>query len=683
MLILIVDDKDENRYLMEMLLKGNGHEVLSCANGAEALEQLKAGKVDLIISDILMPVMDGFELCRKVKTDEGLRHIPFIVYTATYTGPQDEAFALKIGADRFLQKPCEPDVFMETVREMMAAATHRDIEAIPPPQEEEVFKLYNERLVRKLEQKMLLLEQETRALREAQESLRISENKYRRLHESMTDGFAFVDMTGVIRESNESYRRMLGYTEAELSGLTYRDLTPEKWHAIEEKIVAGQIIAKGFSDVYEKEYKRKDGTIFPVELRTFLLRSDSGEAEGMWGIVRDISERKRADKNRQDLESQLHQAQKMESVGRLAGGVAHDFNNLLSIILGYSEIVLTSLGKTHPRYDQLEQVYQAGLRAKDLTRQLLAFSRKQVLEMRAVDVNSVVTGFEKLLRRLIGEDIELILALASKALTVNADTAQLEQVLMNLAVNARDAMPLGGALTIETDMVELDKAYAERKPGVPPGAYVMIGINDTGYGMNPETREHIFEPFFTTKGKDKGTGLGLATSYGIVKQHGGSIWVYSEPDKGTTFKIYLPLFAGSCHSEVPPAKKLPPVDGGITVLIVEDDASVRKLAGRILSQQGYAVIESSDVADAIGKAGALAGPLHLVLTDVVMPGMKGPEVFSRIHRHHPEARVLFMSGYTDSMITRQGILEEGIQFIQKPFTIKGLLEKCHQVLHNE
>jgi PAS domain S-box-containing protein len=682
MLILTVDDKDENRYLMEMLLKGNGHEVLSCANGAEALEQLKADKVELIISDILMPVMDGFELCRKVKTDEGLRHIPFIVYTATYTGPQDEAFALKIGADRFLQKPCEPDAFMETVREVMAAATHRDIEAMPPPQEEEVYKLYNDRLVRKLEQKMLLLEQESRALREAQESLRISENKYRRLHESMTDGFVYVDMTGIIRESNESYRRMLGYSEAELSGRTYRDLTPEKWHAIEEKIVAGQILAKGFSDVYEKEFQSKDGTVFPVELRSFLLRSDSGEAEGMWAIVRDISERKRADKNRQDLESQLHQAQKMESVGRLAGGVAHDFNNLLSIILGYSEIVLTSLGKAHPRHDQLEQVYQAGLRAKDLTRQLLAFSRKQVLEMKAVDVNSVVTGFEKLLRRLIGEDIDLVMALASRKLTVKADTAQLEQVLMNLAINARDAMPQGGTLTIETEMVELDKAYAERKPGVVPGTHVMIVISDTGCGMNPETIEHIFEPFFTTKGAEKGTGLGLATSYGIVKQHGGSIWVYSEPDKGTTFKIHLPLHAGNCRSEAPRVKRLPSVEGVITVLIVEDDSSVRKLAVRILSEQGYAVIESTDVADAIGKAGAHAGPLDLVLTDVVMPGMKGPEVFSRIHQHHPEARVLFMSGYTDSMITRQGILEEGIQFIQKPFTVKGLLEKCHQVLQN-
>jgi two-component system, cell cycle sensor histidine kinase and response regulator CckA len=372
----------------------------------------------------------------------------------------------------------------------------------------------------------------------------------------------------------------------------------------------------------------------------------------------------------------------MESVGRLAGGVAHDFNNLLSIILGYGEIVLEGLGEAHLYRDQLEQVYQAGLRAKDLTRQLLAFSRKQVLEMRTVDVNTVVTGFEKLLRRLIGEDIELVLTLTPEALTVKADTAQLEQVLMNLAVNARDAMPLGGTLTIETSRVELDKAYAEGKPGVLPGSYVRIGIGDTGCGIDRETLERIFEPFFTTKERDKGTGLGLATTYGIVQQHGGSIWVYSEPGNGTTFKIYLPFHSGDCRSEALPVKQLPPVIGPATVLIVEDDPSVRKLAGRILSEQGYTVIESVDVADGIGKAEDHGGPLHLVLTDVVMPGMKGPEVFVRIHQHHPEAKVLYMSGYTDSMIARHGVLEEGIQFIQKPFTIKGLLEKCHYVLQN-
>ena len=294
--ILIVDDKDENRYLLEALLKGNGHDTQSVANGAEALERLKSGGFELIISDILMPVMDGFELCRKVKTDEGLRHIPFIIYTATYTGPQDEALAIKIGADRFILKPCEPSVFIEAVQEVMATVKNRPADATPQPQEEEVLKLYNERLVRKLEQKMLQLETETKALREAQQSLRISESKYRRLHESMTDGFVYVDMRGVIRESNESYRRMLGYTGEELSRLTYKDLTPEIWHAFEQDILTNQVFVNHASDVYEKEYRKKDGTVFPVELRTYLIRNEKGEKEGIWAIVRDITERKRAEK---------------------------------------------------------------------------------------------------------------------------------------------------------------------------------------------------------------------------------------------------------------------------------------------------------------------------------------------------------------------------------------------------
>ena len=683
MKILIVDDKDENLYLLEALLKGNGHDVQSVANGAEALERLKSGGFELIISDILMPVMDGFELCRKVKTDEGLHHIPFIIYTATYTGPQDEAFAIKIGADRFILKPCEPDVFMEAVREVMATVKNRPACATPQPQEEEILKLYNERLVRKLEQKMLQLETETKALREAQESLRISESKYRRLHESMTDGFVYVDMQGIIRESNESYRRMLGYTEEELSRLTYKDLTPGEWHAFERDIVTNQVFINYFSDVYEKEYRKKDGTVIPVELRTYLIRNEKGEREGMWAIVRDITERKRAEKAQRDLESQLHQNLKMESVGRLAGGIAHDFNNLLSIILGYAEIALEALSKEHPHHELLTQIYQAGVRASDLTRQLLAFSRKQILEMKSVDVNNVVTGFEKLMCRLIGEDIAMNLSLASDPLPVKADISQLEQVLMNLAINARDAMPDGGALTIETRVVDLDEAYAKTRPGVTPGAYAMIGVSDTGCGMGKDTLEHIFEPFFTTKERGKGTGLGLATCYGIVKQHHGNIWVYSELGHGTTFKIYLPLCTEKGEAETRPVKRLPPMTGSATVLIVEDDPSVRELAGRILAGHGYVVIESEDVADAIDKAASHDGPIHLVLTDVVMPGMKGPEAFAYIHEHHPEAKVLYMSGYTENIIVRHGVLKEGILYIQKPFTAQRLLEKCHRVLQNE
>ncbi|MBI5844000.1 MAG: response regulator [Deltaproteobacteria bacterium] len=806
--ILIVDDNKENRYLLSALLRGSGHLVAESENGADAMEKLRTGGFDLLISDILMPVMDGFQLIQTLKSDEALRQTPVIVYTATYTGPEDEAFALKIGADRFIQKPCEPEVFMDALNEVMAGAGGRAVPALPLP-EEEVFKLYNERLIRKLEQKMFQLEQEGLLRQEAAQALQISEKKYRKLHESMMDGFVRVDMQGTIMESNESYQRMVGYDAAELSGLTYTDLTPEKWRDYEKTIVATQILPRGYSDVYEKEYRKKDGSIFPVELRTFLIRNDSGEHEGMWAIVRDITARKQADEalrlandiivrspavafvwknkrgwpveyasenvrrlfgwaaedfisgaipyadvihphdldrvadevrrssadpeaenishtpyrivdragavkwvedltairrnesrkivayegllidvtermalehSRQLLREQLAQAQKMESVGRLAGGVAHDFNNLLSVIMGYGEMMKMDIKKDNPHHEMLDEILQAAIRAKDLTRQLLAFSRKQVLETNAVDVSGVVTGFEKLIRRLIGEDIKLELSLFAAPLVVRADTAQLEQVLMNLAVNARDAMPDGGHLTIETASVELDETYAETSPDISPGMYAMIGVSDTGQGMDRETQARIFEPFFTTKSKESGTGLGLATSYGIIKQHGGNILVYSEPEKGSTFKIYLPIVSEKADkkAEAPRAEPMPA--GDATIMVIEDEKAVRNLVCRMLGNQGYTVIESHSVMDAIARAEAFKGPIHLVLADVVMPEMKGPEVFEKISIHHPESKVLYVSGYTDNVIVRHGMLADGVQFLQKPFTIKALLSRVAHVL---
>ena len=406
MRILSVDDKDENRYLVEALLRGNGHEVQSAANGAEALIDLQENDFDLIISDILMPVMDGFELCRKIKADRRLRQIPFIFYTATYTGPLDEAFAMKLGADRFIVKPCEPELFMEVVNSLLSADREGNI--VPPPDlpgEEEVFKLYNERLVRKLEQKMLQLEEETAVLRDTQEALRKSEAKYRVLHESMVDGFVFVDMQGKIRECNEAYCAMLGYTPEEISNLTYYDLTPEKWHAKEQEIVYTQILVNGFSNVYEKEYRRKDGSIFPVELRTFLVHNVQGEREGMWAIVRDLSERKRIERVQKDLENQLHQAQKMESVGRLAGGVAHDYNNMLSVILGYAQMGLQKTDPDSSLHGDLLEILDAAQRSAAITRQLLAFARKQTITPQILDLNETVEGMLNMLRRLIGEDI--------------------------------------------------------------------------------------------------------------------------------------------------------------------------------------------------------------------------------------------------------------------------------------
>jgi len=387
---------------------------------------------------------------------------------------------------------------------------------------------------------------------------------------------------------------------------------------------------------------------------------------------------------RRTLEQQLIQAQKMEAVGRLAGGVAHDFNNLLSVILGYGEMLLGGSDLPPSHRNRVKAVQDAGLRAKDLTRQLLAFSRKQVLEMRVLDVNHVISDFEKLLRRTIGEDILWQLVPSPGPVRVRADPSQLEQILMNLAVNARDAMPDGGTLTIETGVAQLDEVYAASKPGVTPGAYVMIGVTDTGHGMDRETMGRIFDPFFTTKPRDKGTGLGLSTVYGIVKQHGGNVWVYSEPGRGTTFKIYLPLARETEEKEIepPPTPSRKTSATAATVMVVEDDPSVRILTREILEAGGYEVLEIGDAGEAVAAALARQAPIHLLITDVVMPGMKGPEVYREVARSHPEVRVLYMSGYTENVITRQGALMEGVQFLQKPFTVNSLLEKVSRILES-
>lgn len=677
--VLIVDDKDDNLYLLEALLKGHGHEVQKAANGAEAFERLRLGGIDLIISDVLMPVMDGFELCRKVKTDETLRRIPFIVYTATYTGPQDEEFAARIGADRFIVKPCEPDVLMEAVLGVMATRSSVDVPAQEALPDEEALKLYNERLVRKLEQKMLQLEQETKSLREAEQALRVSEQKYRRLHESMTDGFVYVDMQGIVRDSNESFRKMLGYTAEELSGLTYMNLTPEKWHAFEESIVKEHVLRKGYSEVYEKEYRTKDGTVFPVELKTFLICNDLGEKEGMWAIVRDISERKQAEKAQKELEDQLHQSQKMETVGRLAGGVAHDFNNMLAIIFIALDLMRNTLDENSPQLAFVRDIEYAAKRARDITRQLLAFSRKQVIAPQPCDLNALIANMEKSLARLIGEDIELRFIPQQGLGRVLIDPSQIDQILVNLAVNARDAMMHGGKLTIETANVDIDAADVRDYPGFLPGRYVRLVVSDTGVGMDKETLSHIFEPFFTTKEEGKGTGLGLATVYGIVKQNEGFVNVYSEVGYGTSFRVYLRRMQAAKDAALTQEGSLPPT-GGESILIVEDDSVLCRAAKKMLESLGYAVTTALGPSKALEIVRQGETPFDLLLVDVVMPEMNGAQLAGLITALQPEIKVLYMSGYTGDAIAHRGVLDEGVDFIQKPFSTRELANKIRELL---
>ena len=431
---------------------------------------------------------------------------------------------------------------------------------------------------------------------------------------------------------------------------------------------------------YEAEYQLRRGNGDLWVKTTVQVEKKGEEIIRVFGNMMDIDESKKAELKQKSLEEQLTQAQKMEAVGRLAGGVSHDFNNLLSVTLGYSEMILDEIQPDHPFHERLKAIHEVSIRAKNLTRQLLAFGRKQILEVKPIPINEVITGFEKLLRRVIGEDIRLHIRCARDIGLVRADISQMEQVLMNLVVNARDAMPDGGELTLETASVYLDSTYLESNPGLNAGRYVLLSISDTGTGMPPELLSLIFEPFFSTKSKDKGTGLGLSTVYGIVKQHGGDISVFSEIGHGTTFKIFLPNIQDTSLDEPELLSQKGPGIGSGTILLVEDEPSVRKLTFNILTGNGYSVMAAASAEDAILQAKAFKEPIDLLLTDVILPGMKGPELKEEISKIHPETLVLFMSGYSGEMISRQGILKPGIQFMHKPFSKKDLLQKVADVI---
>ena len=513
----------------------------------------------------------------------------------------------------------------------------------------------------------------TRHLDQTQETLQNQHRELEQVFETLPEALIYMDLECRIVRVNSAFVNIFQYPLEAVQGKKMALLYVNSSDYEEQVHKRYNTYAQPSYESFKVEYRRKNGEIFTGETVGSPIRNTKGEVVGMLALVRDVTEHRK-------LEAQLQQAQKMESVGRLAGGVAHDFNNLLAVILGYGEMLLEELDSGHPHHEPLEEIVQAAIRARDLTRQLLAFSRKQVLEVHPVDINHVVTGFERLLRRVIGEDITLKLTLASEPLSIQADTAQLEQVLLNLAINARDAMPEGGVLMIETSLVELDEVYASNKPGVVPGEYVQISMSDTGCGMDQETLAHIFEPFFSTKGQEKGTGLGLATSYGIINQHGGSIWVYSEPENGTIFKVFLPLCEESIASQKKPAAEPVDLKGSETILLVEDNEKVRGLAIRILKQFGYSVLAAENGWTALTILDDHPGPLHLLLTDVIMPGMNGKELYDQISARLPGLRVLYMSGYAEDVIAHQGVLEEGVQFIQKPFSVQSLATKVRAVL---
>jgi PAS domain S-box-containing protein len=511
-------------------------------------------------------------------------------------------------------------------------------------------------------------------LLQAREALHKSEEKFRTLFERTAVGIALIDIEGRLMECNPALQEMLGYRKEELLTRDFSQFVHTDDQSIDLDLY--RKLLSGMHDHYQVEKRciRKDGGEVWGRVNVSLVRDAGGNPQYTIHMVENINEWKR-------LETQLLQSQKMETVGRLAGGIAHDFNNLLTVIKGYTQLSLNEIGKDHPLRMDIEEIKNATERAENLTRQLLAFSRRQIMDMKVLDLNTVIRNLEKMLRRVIGEDIEMSIILTEDLGRVKTDPHQIEQVILNLAVNARDVMPEGGRLTLETSDVELDEGGPKAHLLMAPGRYVMLSVSDTGSGMTPEVKERIFEPFFTTKGEGKGTGLGLSMVYGIVKQSGGYIWVYSEQGQGTTFKIYLPRV----DEEVDPLPRqistgsLP--KGNETVLLVEDDPSVRELAARVLRGQGYAILEAANGEEAMQIIRApVLKEIHLLLTDMVMPQMGGKELGKRFKALYPEAKVLFVSGYTDKTFIQQEFIEPGVNLLQKPFSPGTLAKRVRDVL---
>jgi PAS domain S-box-containing protein len=491
---------------------------------------------------------------------------------------------------------------------------------------------------------------------------------------SISECVSVTDMQNKILFVNDAFEETYGYTREELIGEQIDIIrSPNNPPDTMETILPATLESGWQGEILNKS---KSGREFPVFLSTSVINDESNNPVALIGVAKDMTERKL-------LENQLRQSQKMEAIGSLAGGVAHDFNNLLTVIRGYNELLISKLSKNDPLVVSVKQIDKAAERAESLTRQLLAFSRRQILKPSVIDLNELFNEMEKMLRRIIGEDINFLTVLDPQLGKIKADRGQIEQVIMNIVVNARDAMIEGGKLTVETQNVYLDDKYVQNHPPVETGEYVLLAISDSGLGMDRETQAHIFEPFFTTKETGKGTGLGLATVYGIVKQSGGFVWVYSELNKGTTFKIYLPMVDEEVDDHETIDLSHPKLKGDETILIVEDEEDVRALIHETLHLYGYEVLEAPHGDSALILCEKFSDKISLIITDVVMPKMSGRELVDIVVSKHPGMKVLYMSGYTDNAIVHKGLLEAGTQFIQKPFTPLALLRKVREVLESE
>ena len=779
--LLAIDDRQDNLTALGAVVRDVLPEatVLTALNGPKGIALAAAEDPDVILLDIVMPDMDGFEVCRRLKSDDRLSDIPVVFLTALRTGAADRVKALEVGAEGFLAKPLEMAELIAQVRAMakvkaanrlqrrekehleaLAAERSRELQesearylaifdnmAAACCVDEIVYDdgravdyrildvnpayeritgilrrdavgalasaLYGQRKAPFLDVYAGVAETGVPAdfeayfepirkhlhitvgrpkpgffstvfnditeRKRAELALRESEARFKALHNASFGGIAIHDK-GLILECNKGLSEITGYEYRELIGMNGLNLISD-----DTRDTVVRNIAAGYEKPYEATGVRKNGERCPLRLEARNIPYKGADVRVV--EFRDMTEHKKAEKERADLEERLHQAQKMEAVGRLAGGVAHDFNNMLSVIIGHADLALAQVDPALPLYADLEEIRKAGERSADLTRQLLAFARKQTVSPKVLDLNRTVEGMTRMLKRLIGEDIDLAWRPGEGVPPVKMDPGQIDQILANLCVNARDAIADVGRITIETGNAEFDEACCSGHqgfmPGVMPGEYVLLAVSDDGCGMDAEILDNIFEPVFTTKASGRGTGLGLATVYGVVKQNNGFVNVYSEPGRGTTFKIYLPRYRGRAGFLQDEARAHPAERGSETILLVEDEPAILRMTRMMLERLGYRVVAAGTPGEAVRLAGEHAGEIHLLLSDVVMPEMNGRDLARNILSFHPGIKRLFMSGYTADVIAHRGVLDEGVNFIQKPFSKERLGAKVRETLDKE
>ncbi len=639
--ILIVEDQPTDAELAEKEIRRSLEACLfkRVETEEEYLAELDVFKPDLIITDYHMPRFNGLEALKLALVRSPFT--PVIVLTGAIN--EDTAVeCMKAGAANYVIK--------EQLKRLSQAVIHA------------------------IEEKRVLQERYW-----AERALRESEERYRTLVHTLPDALTLADLDGCILYESPSSLRFFGYdSENETLGRNFMDWIHADYR--EQSLRAMETLrAGGNLRGQEFVFLKKDGSTVWGELSASSIRDDHGQVSGLLALVRDISDRKRAEAEKAQLQEQLLQSQKMDSIGRLAGGVAHDFNNMLSVILGYSELIQTQLNPNDPIRNDVEQIEKAGRRAKDITQQLLAFSRKQIIEPTIIDLNELINSIQKSLARLIGEDINLQFSPGPDLHKIKFDHSQLDQILINLAANARDAMPQGGQLIIETSNVLLDDAFCREHLGFTPGHYVLLTVTDSGIGMDRETLSHAFEPFFTTKAIGKGTGLGLATVYGIVVQGGGLIEADSEPQRGTAFRIYIPRIKE--EAQIFSEQEAYPIRSGVgNILVVEDDKLVRNMTVAMLESVGYKVHAAATPLDALEYCKQNGAPIDLLITDVVMPEVSGAELRDRIQVMRPGMKVLFISGYASEIIAHHGILDEGVNFIRKPFSMSDLAKAVQNII---